>query len=462
MTLTEARRAPRAVGAPRDKLAAAAGVLFIALFFLSGITADATVSGTLVSTVQPLGAVLFSLSSFSVLLLPISLASMALAFAMLMGKRRAPGMMFAGISTAVFALFMILYANEGINNSLYTILGDQLKELGVKFRKRDFDAIAVTYSPQTYLTCAAGALSVVLAAPPLKSARDRRAARKALVPYAYIGPHLLFFIIFFITPSIYGVYAAFTRWNLFNDPSWAGLENFRTLFFQQGNTYYAQLRNGLWNTIKFVLYSVPFCILIPLALAVALQQRPRGSKFFQAVYYFPALMSITTVTLTWRYMFVKAYGAVSNFFMMPGDWLAPPHSWIALVIMTVWWCNGGTMVIYQSALASIPAEHYEAAAVDGASGWRKFWHITLPGIRYPLSYTLVITVVAQFNIYGQPLMLTGFANQEANAVLLMYVYENAIKKQVAGMSAAMALILGVCIMAVSYVQMRLMRANTPA
>ncbi|MDR2656842.1 MAG: sugar ABC transporter permease, partial [Oscillospiraceae bacterium] len=329
-------------------------------------------------------------------------------------------------------------------------------------KKRDFERIHVNYSPLTYATLAAGALTTLLAAPNLSTARDRYLIRKELVPYAYVGPHLLFFIVFFITPSIYGIFAAFTKWNLFNDPVWVGFENFRTLLLQSGNTYYVQLRNGLWNTVKFVLYSVPFCIMLPLALAVALHSKPRGNKFFQAIYYFPALMSITTVALTWRYMFIKAYGAVSNFFMAPGDWLVPPHSWAGLVIMTVWWCAGGTMVIYQSALASIPTEHYEAAAVDGANGWQKFLNVTLPGIRYPLMYTLVIQVVAQFNIYGQPLILTGFGNQEKNAVLLMYIYENAIKKQVAGMSAAMALILGVCIMAVSFIQIRLMRANSPS
>ena len=132
-----------------------------------------------------------------------------------------------------------------------------------------------------------------------------------------------------------------------------------------------------------------------------------------------------------------------------------------LVVVTVWWCTGGTMVIYQSALASIPQDQYEAAAVDGAGAWAKFRHITMPGMRYPLMYTLVMAVVAQFNIYGQPSIMTGFANQEANAVLLMYVYENSVKKQVAGMSAAMALILGLCIMVVSFIQMKVMRATTP-
>ena len=117
------------------------------------------------------------------------------------------------------------------------------------------------------------------------------------------------------------------------------------------------------------------------------------------------------------------------------------------------------MVIYQSALASIPKDHYEAAAVDGAGAWQQFVNITIPGMKYPLTYTLVMSVVAQFNIYGQPLMLTGFNNNEANAVLLMYIQENAVKKQVAGMSAAMAVILGLCIMAVSFIQMRVLRSN---
>ena len=150
---------------------------------------------------------------------------------------------------------------------------------------------------------------------------------------------------------------------------------------------------------------------------------------------------------------------VPNLFGLKTDWFAPPYSWAVLVIVTIWWCAGGNMVIYQSALASIPRDHYEAAAVDGAGAWQQFVNITIPGMKYPLTYTLVMSVVAQFNIYGQPLMLTGFNNNEANAVLLMYIQENAVKKQVAGMSAAMAVILGLCIMVVSFIQMRVLRSN---
>ena len=150
---------------------------------------------------------------------------------------------------------------------------------------------------------------------------------------------------------------------------------------------------------------------------------------------------------------------MNHFFGSTANWFTPPYSWIMLVIITVWWCTGSTMVIYQSALASIPQDQYEAAAVDGANAIQKFISVTLPNMIYPLMYTLVTAVVAQFNIFGQPDILLGFNNQEANAVLLQYIYENSVKKQVAGMSSAMAVILGLCIMCVTFIQIRIMVKN---
>jgi multiple sugar transport system permease protein len=443
----------------RSWLAALLVLIFFVVFFISAVTATMSVKETEVSTTVSLGQVLFSLSSGSVLLLPLTICAMIIALISLLKDRRSVGMLFSAVATLCFLLFLILFTREISNNSLYAQLSDKLKEAGIKFRKRDTSPIGISYAPICYLTLLLGLLTTIVAAPSMHTQDDRHRIRRDLLPFAYIGPHLFFFIIFFVTPAIYGIYAAFTKWDLFTDPVWVGLDNFRVLLTQPGNTYYIQLRNGLFNTFKFVLFAVPFCILVPLSLAVGMQTKCRGNKFFQSIYYLPSLMSITTVTLAWRYMFFKAYGVMNHFFMSQADWFAPPYSWIMLVVVTVWWVNGGTMVIYQSALASIPAEHYEAAGVDGASGWQKFLYITLPGIRYPLMFTLVMAVVAQFNIYGQPLILTGFLNQEANAVLLMYIYENAVKKQAAGMSASMALILGVCIMVVSFVQIRIMRSN---
>ncbi len=441
----------------RTRAAALLAAAFLVVFFLGSVSASLIVKETQVQTEVSMGRVLFSLSSVAVLALPVSIFTMVMSLVSYIRKNREAGSMLAFVSSIFFMLFLIFYAQEKANDSLYGILSAKVKEAGVRFRKRDAGDISVSYSPLCYVTMLLGFASTFLGMPDVSTRSKRKQVRRNLLPYAYVGPHIFLFIVFFITPAIYGVYAAFTKWDLFGEPVWIGLENFRVILTEEGNTYYNQLRNGLFNTFKFVLYSVPFCILVPLLLALALQSRPKGRGFFQAIYYLPALMSITTVTLAWRYMFFKSYGVMNNFFMSPHDWFTPPYSWIMLVIVTVWWVNGGTMVIYQSALASIPQEQYEAASVDGANAWQKFRFITLPGMRYPLMYTLIMAVIAQFNIYGQPLILTAYTNQEANAVLLMYVYDNAVRNQVAGISSAMALILGVCIMIVSFIQIRVLR-----
>lgn len=444
----------------RSRIAAITGVLFLVLFCLAGANGQATVKEITASADMTLPKIFFALSSASTLLIPLAIVSMVVAIIAYLGKQQNVGFAFSTISFVTFALFLFFFSHAELNETFYTPLSTALKEAGVKkLKKRDVEEIIITFTPMAYAALAVAGATACLGIPNFKNELTRKNVKKDLLPYAYIAPQVFFFVIFFLTPSVYGIYAAFTKWDLFNEPVFIGLDNFKTLLFDSGNTYYKQLRNGLWNTIKFVIFSVPFCIIVPLAIAVALQTKAKGSKFFQALYYFPTLLSISTVTLSWRYMFNGKYGLIPNFLGLDMNWFAPPYSWVMLVIVTVWWCNGGNMIIYQSALASIPQEHYEAASVDGAGAWQQFLHITLPGMKYPLTYTLVMTVVSQFNIYGQPLMLTGFNYNEANAVLLMYIQENAVEKQVAGMSSAMALILGACIMIVSFIQMRVMRSN---
>ncbi len=442
----------------RSRIAALCALAFMVLFCFSGVTATTTVKEMTAAVDVSMPRVTFSLSSAATLLIPLALCACLASFIALVKGEKNVGALFGLIAFLSFALFMILFSMEKANSALYLPLNAQLKEMGVKFKKRDLKKIQVSFSIITYLALLCLAAVPVLVCPSFKKER-RNNLKRDLLPYAYIGPHLFFFVIFFVTPAIYGIYASFTKWDLFTEPVFTGFENFKTLLFDSGNTYYKQLRNGLWNTIKFVIFSVPFCIIVPLSLALALNAKPRGGKFFQALYYLPSLMSISTVTLTWRYVFNTQYGIVNNFLGIPYNFFKPPYTWIMLVIVTVWWCTGGTMVIYQSALASVPQDQYEAAAVDGAGSVQKFLHVTLPNMRYPLMYTFITTVIAQFNIYGQPDILVGFSNAEANAVLLQYIFENSVKKQVAGMSSAMAVILGLCIMFVSFIQMRLMVRN---
>ncbi len=442
----------------RSKVAAILSLAFIVLFCFAAVTATTTVKDATVSIEMGLPKLLFSLSSGPILLIPMALIAAGAAFIAFIQDEKNVGMLFSFIATLCFGLFMVLFAMEEKNSALYTPIAEALELAGVKFKKRDVKLITPAFNILSYAALLCPAIACIVGHGDLKKDR-RHLLKRDLLPYAYIGPHLVFFIVFFVTPAIYGVYAAFTKWDLFNEPVFIGLENFKTLLFDAENTYFKQLRNGLWNTIKFVVFCVPFCIIVPLSLALALNARPKGNKIFQALYYLPSLMSISTVTLTWRYVFNVQYGIVNKFLGFDANFFTPPYTWIMLVIVTVWWCTGSTMVIYQSALASVPMDQYEAASVDGAGTIQKFFNVTLPNMTYPLMYTLVTSVVAQFNIYGQPDILVGFSNGEANAVLLQYIYENSVKKQVAGMSSAMAVILGLFIMCVTFVQMRMMIKN---
>lgn len=195
------------------------------------MTATTTVKETAAAVEMSMPKVLFSLSSASILLIPLSLCAMIGALIALLRKQDNVGMLFAGISCVCFALFMVFFSLEKVNPSLYTPISEQLKELGVKFKKREVERIFVNFHPMTYFALACAALTAIVAKPSYKTDSARRALKRDLLPYAYIGPHLFFFVIFFITPAIYGVYAAFTKWDLFNEPVFTGLSNFRTLLF---------------------------------------------------------------------------------------------------------------------------------------------------------------------------------------------------------------------------------------
>ncbi|MEM5595664.1 sugar ABC transporter permease [Niallia circulans] len=183
-------------------------------------------------------------------------------------------------------------------------------------------------------------------------------------------------------------------------------------------------------------------------------------KVFQSLFYLPSLFAISAVIIIWGLMFNVTYGPINNIFNLETVWTGTqPYAWIALVAVTVWWTIGGNMIIYQAALNGIPKDYYEAADIDGASSFQKFMKITLPSIRGQILYTVVITTIAQFNVYGQPLMLTGGGPTDSTRVLLMDIQQNAFGsgQSIAGISSAMAVILGLCIMVVASLQFFFLR-----
>ena len=294
--------------------------------------------------------------------------------------------------------------------------------------------------------------------------------KRGLIPLLFLLPHLFFFICFTLFPTLAGVFAAFTKWPMGRAPTFIGLENFRTVFVDSASQYYWQMRWGLANTLKFVVFCVPFRILVPLLLAWALSISFRGNKILQAMYYIPALLSLSVVMVSWNYMFNASYGIINNMLNLGKlNWTSVnPYNWIALIIITVWWGCGANLVIYQSALASVPQSLIEAAHVDGANGLQTFFHVTIPSRPFPLQYTSVTSIIAEFGIWGQPAMfnkggitievVNGVAHP-ANKMLLQYIMETGFGSLGvnAGIASVLSLVLGAMMFAISLVQFKLMR-----
>ncbi|MCL2249091.1 MAG: sugar ABC transporter permease [Oscillospiraceae bacterium] len=277
-----------------------------------------------------------------------------------------------------------------------------------------------------------------------------------LTPYVFIAPHVILFIIMFLIPTLYGIYAAFTNWNIFSSPTWVGFDNFRTIFFNTESTFFRQFWNGLTNTLIFVVITVPFQILIPLFIATLLNTRPKGRGIFQAIFYVPTLLSITSVTLTFLFIFNRSLGLWNNILGVDVNWFGEqPFAWMSIVITTLWWGIGANMLIYIAALGGVDKGILEAASVDGSTGFHRFRTIVLPSILMPLLFTVFASIVAQFNIFGQPLLLTTGGPTESTHVLLMYIRNLAfgMGNPIAGMASAMAVVLGLIIGIVSLGQL---------
>lgn len=283
-----------------------------------------------------------------------------------------------------------------------------------------------------------------------------------LWPLLFIGPHFLLFIVFFLVPAVFGIYVSFTDWDMFSSPIFVGLENYRTLLFNTDSIYYSQFWNGIKNTVIFVLLAVPLCICVPLLLATALNLKPRFHKLIQSILYVPTLFAISAVMIIWSFLLSLSYGPLREWFGLAKDVKSTqPYAWMSIIFVTIWWCMGSNLIIYIAALNGVPADQLEAADLDGAGSITKFFKIMLPNIQMQLLFTTVTTIIAQFNVYGQPLMLTGGGPNNSTRVLMMYIQQNAFGKGVstAGMSSAMAVLLGVVIMLVSAVQFVLNRRS---
>ncbi|SDN89403.1 carbohydrate ABC transporter permease [Alkalicoccus daliensis] len=293
--------------------------------------------------------------------------------------------------------------------------------------------------------------------------RKSKSWKEKLTPLLFIGPHLFFFLIFLAYPTIYGLVISFHNWNFFGDMSFAGLENYANILWVTDSLYFEYFWTAFRATFIFVILSVPPLIIIPLLIAVAINAKPPGQNFFRALFYAPSLLSVVTVVLIWIWLLDTNAGLVNYYIGTLGldaiPWLTrTPWVWISLVLMTIWWTIGTNMILFLAGLGEISDQLYEAAKIDGANKIQQFFHVTLPGLKGPMAFVLVMTTLASFNVMAQPQLATGGGPGYETRVLILYIYEVGFTggNPRAGLAAAMSVVLGMILLCISLVQFKLM------
>jgi putative chitobiose transport system permease protein len=282
-----------------------------------------------------------------------------------------------------------------------------------------------------------------------------------LTPYLFLLPALIILGIAVFYPAFQAFSLSFTQYdlNLTQSPQWVGLKNFQRL--AQDQVFWQTLT----NSFCYLIGVVPVLVMAPLALAILVNQKLRGMAFFRMAYYTPVIISMVVAGIAWKALYAND-GILNQLLKMIGfsegiPWLTSPQLALwSVMVVTIWKGLGYYMVIYLAGLQGIPAELYEAAAIDGSDGWQKHWDITLPLMRPYLLLVAVISSISAMKVFEEVYIMTQGGPLNHSKTVVYYVYERAFQDLEINYASAIGLVLFIFILILSLINLRISR-NTP-
>lgn len=296
--------------------------------------------------------------------------------------------------------------------------------------------------------------------PRARNPRRRLGARTT--PYLFVAPAFICLLAFGILPIAIAAVVSFTDLNVgglgnLSAVHFVGLRNYQALFGSPD--FWSALR----NTALFVVMGVPVIIVVSLAVAIALNQGQ--SLLFRALrtfYFLPAVTAVVAIALIWGYLYNSQFGLFNTLLQAVGlpqqQWLSDP--WLAKVsvaLVAIWRATGLSIIILLAAQQDIPAEYYEAAALDGAGRWRQTVSITVPLLRFALFFVTVTTLISWMQFFDEPYVLTQGGPLGATTSMSLYIYQQGFQYNAFGFASAASIVLFVLIFAVTAVQLRARR-----
>jgi multiple sugar transport system permease protein len=298
--------------------------------------------------------------------------------------------------------------------------------------------------------------STTLAAPAARRGSSPLTRRKAIEGYLYISPFLLGFLIFTAYPLVASFYLSFTNYNIISDPVWAGLENYQRAFFEDNQFWASLARTG-----RYALLVVPIGIICSLLAAMLLNQGLPGTTIFRTIFFLPSITPIIASVLIWLWILQPSIG-VANYLLslvgIPGPPWVQSTTWAipSLVILSLWNTAGGSrMIVFLAGLQGVPQELYEAAHIDGASAWQRFWNVTIPMISPTIFFNLVISVIGALSVFSVAYIGTQGGPAYATYFYVYHLYVSAFQYSLMGYASALAWIFLVIVLALTVVQFNL-------
>lgn len=273
-------------------------------------------------------------------------------------------------------------------------------------------------------------------------------------------PFFLCFLLFWAVPFVYGIFMSLHKFTLKKgNGGFVGLENYLTLF-NPDSRFSSAFLSGMKNTVIFVIISVPVLVVVSLLLALLIDRLPQKTQgFFRTIFFLSYAVSVTSVAAIFVWLFSGQGGYINNLLMKlhlissPVPWMeAQPFAWIVLTIATVWWTVGFNMMLFINALNDVDAALYEASALDGANYWNQFCHIIFPSIKSVLMFVVLTTIIASFNVYGQPYLITRGGPSMSTKSVIITINQTIFENNNLGVGTAMALVLGIVVMLFSLCQ----------
>jgi putative chitobiose transport system permease protein len=280
-----------------------------------------------------------------------------------------------------------------------------------------------------------------------------------LTPYLFLAPALIVLGLTVFWPALQALYLSFTSYgfDVTQRPAWVGLANFQTLVGDR--TFWITVK----NTLIYLVGVVPLLAILPLLLAILVNQKLRGMRWFRVAYYTPVVISMVVAGIAWRWLYAE--NGLLNQILVGSGWLETAIPWLtspalalpSVMVVTIWKGLGYYMVIYLAGLQTIPGDLYEAAAIDGSDGWKRHWDVTIPLMRPYIFLVTVISAISATKVFEEIYIMTQGGPLNSSKTLVYYVYELAFQELEMSYACTVGLALFLVILVLSLLRLSLDR-----